>query len=507
MTSARQKADDFLKVASHFKLGSLPTEMQHSLTGDLADLARHNIPAALSLFHKIDSNLLEVLSQKIDSIKKLEEAIKETFAAGGRVFFYGCGATGRLSLSLEYLWRFMHKGDEKADHVYGFMSGGDLALVHSIENFEDHPEYGAQQVREAGFSENDLLISCTEGGETPSVIGATEEAARMSKRKPFFLYCNPDEALRAVAERSARVLDNDRIEKINLTVGPMALSGSTRLQASTILMLAAGMALFGYGSEELENFQKFWAGFSSDFLAPFIEQEAAFYQAGDYLLYETNIYGMTMLTDTTERSPTFSLRAFENQNDAARKPALAYFRFPHIEDAEKAWEEILLRQPRTIEWDILRAIAGHERLLGFDFSSEALAQRQSLVGVRRIHTFSIKREGNKMAFDFAGLHHEIDIKPLPSLFEHIFLKCLLNAHSTLVMGRLERYESNVMTWVKPSNKKLIDRAIRYVEHLLRHEGVAPPSYEDICHVLFKQAELMGPEDSIVLETVKAIKAL
>ena len=41
------------------------------------------------------------------------------------------------------------------------------------------------------------------------------------------------------------------------------------------------------------------------------------------------------------------------------------------------------------------------------------------------------------------------------------LKMLLNQHSTLVMGRLGRYESNIMTWVSPNNGKLVDRAARY----------------------------------------------
>lgn len=34
------------------------------------------------------------------------------------------------------------------------------------------------------------------------------------------------------------------------------------------------------------------------------------------------------------------------------------------------------------------------------------------------------------------------------------------------MGRLNRIKSNIMSWVRPSNNKLIDRAIRYVRHLL-----------------------------------------
>jgi len=76
------------------------------------------------------------------------------------------------------------------------MSGGDLALIKSVEDFEDHPEYAEQHMKDIGYKPEDLLISSTEGGETPWVIGATNYAAGISSHKPFFLYCNPDETLK-----------------------------------------------------------------------------------------------------------------------------------------------------------------------------------------------------------------------------------------------------------------------------------------------------------------------
>jgi N-acetylmuramic acid 6-phosphate etherase len=101
-------------------------------------------------------------------------------------------------------------------------------------------------MKDLKFTENDLLIASTEGGETPYVIGATEYAARFSKRKPFFLYCNRDDILVNVVERSRRVINDERIRKLNLCVGNMAITGSTRMQSTTILMYAIGLAMFGY---------------------------------------------------------------------------------------------------------------------------------------------------------------------------------------------------------------------------------------------------------------------
>jgi N-acetylmuramic acid 6-phosphate etherase len=390
------------------------------------------------------------------------------------------------------------------------MSGGDLALVHSIENFEDHPEFGARQVREIGFGENDLLVSCTEGGETPSVIGATEEAVRLSSRKPFFLYCNPDEVLLERVERSRRVLENPRIEKISLFVGPMSLSGSTRLQASTALMLGAGAALLraaetGVAAPQFADLLSFMRGADFSFLKSFIEEESRIYAAGDYILYETDVYGISILTDTTERAPTFSLLGFENQNNPARVPALSYLCLPQAKDPHDAWKAILLRDPLTIEWDELESVAGRARLLGFDFSAQARQQRENIVSPNRLHRFVVNRQDDELCFALGPCRHSVSLRGLHPLFEHLFLKMALNMHSTLVMGRHGRFESNVMTWVKPSNKKLIDRAIRYVEYLLHHQNITGFSYEDICYQLFEEEARMTPAQSVVLMTVESLK--
>lgn len=509
--TARQKAQEFLAVADDFKLGNLPTEMRHPATENLSHLAHHDLPAAFKVLHAIDCDVIDKMVAYQPRLQPLYDAIADTLASGHRVFFYGCGATGRLSMSVEYLWRYVHRNDqEMADRVLGFMSGGDLALVHSIENFEDHPEFGARQVHDIGFGPHDLLVSTTEGGETPSVIGATEEAARISSRKPFFLYCNPEDVLINTVERSRRVITSDTIRSICLDVGPMYLSGSTRLQASTVLMLAAASALLSASdtlpAPQTSDLLAYMQRLDTTWLAAFTAEESRLYQQGDYLLYETVDHGITILTDTTERAPTFSLLGFENQNNPARKPSLSYLRLPTAHDAASAWRGILLREPITIEWDILRAIAGRERLLGFDFSAQALQQRTDLITPAALHRFVITRDGDDLVFSLGNLTHRLNVAGLHPLHEHLVLKMLLNAHSTLVMGRMDRFESNVMTWVKPSNNKLIDRSIRYIQHLLAQEGISEFSYADICHQLFIEAENMAPDQAVVVLTRAALKS-
>jgi N-acetylmuramic acid 6-phosphate etherase len=72
------------------------------------------------------------------------------------------------------------------------MAGGDAALIKSVEDFEDHPEFAEQQLVELGFKQGDLLIGSTEGGETPWVIGAIWKSTTLTSRKPWMLYGNTD---------------------------------------------------------------------------------------------------------------------------------------------------------------------------------------------------------------------------------------------------------------------------------------------------------------------------
>ncbi|MGZ3382939.1 MAG: hypothetical protein ACXVBB_22135 [Isosphaeraceae bacterium] len=511
--TAREQAARFLQRAGAFRLGNLPTEGRHPLTYELADLARHDVPRVLHTLKQIDCFAIERVLGKSPGVAELSARMHGCMAKGHRVFLYGCGATGRLSLSLEYLWRFVHEGSPRQDSVRGFMSGGDLALVHSIEDFEDHPEFGARQLGEIGFRADDLLVSCTEGGETPSVIGATEAAAASARTAPCFLYCNPDDILRNQVERSRRVLQDPRIDKLNLYVGPMSLSGSTRLQASTALMLAAGAALLRdspaeFPSINLATFLDFLNQLDISFLIPFIEAESAIHARGEYILYETNHYGLTILTDTTERAPTFSLLGFENHHDSPRRPSPSFLCLSEAADASSAWRQILLREPITLEWEGMATIAGKRRLLGFDFSRRAREHRQELLQGAPQHVFQIQKRGHHLVMQLGAHQASLDVSSLHPLCEHALLKILLNTHSTLVMGRLGRYESNLMTWVRPSNNKLIDRAIRYVAFLLARDDVHPVfSYEEIAYQCFEEMRELTPDESIVLKTVAALRRI
>ncbi len=505
-------ADEFLALAAQYQLGTLDTEGFHPLTANLSTQARNDLPAALRALQAVDVTALASFQEKAGGVAELAVAVDKTFAAGKRVFLCGCGATGRLSLAAEWLARAGMLPKELAERVIGFMAGGDAALIRSIENFEDFPDYGARQLDELGFAEGDLLIASTEGGETPWVIGAAERAAEKSKNAPWFLYCNPDAQLRAAAERSRRVLDDARIRKLNLHVGPMALAGSTRLQASTVLLAAVGLAL-EYHPEPakiapvMQQFGDFVKAADYARLAPITEAEADIYLKGAHTLYRTRTTGLTTMTDTTERSPTFSLAAFENTFAPEQTPSLTYLHMPGSKDPASAWRALLLREPRTLEWPGLEKLTSRAWLEGYDFSDKVLEQRIGRTGSPVQYIVQAEIEPSALRLSVRQTALALPLPPGGLLGAHLYLKMLLNAHSTALMARLGRCQGNLMTFVRASNLKLIDRAVRYARHLYKIQTGKEASYEATVRTLFALRPTLGPNDPAVLKIVERLCAI
>ncbi len=497
--SPATKATEFLKIAQEFKLGHLQTESFHPKTASLSELVKRDVGGALRVLQEVDADALALMEDRAPLLWELAQEIRDTLTAGHKVFMCGCGATGRLSLVLETLYR---QKFGRTDQVLSFMAGGDYALIKSVESFEDKTEYGERQLLELGFGPDDLLLASTEGGETPFVIGAALKAAVTSRRRPFFLYCNPDELLHSIM-RSREVLQNTAIRAVNLSVGPMAISGSTRMQASTVLMLGIGVGLL-YRHPDVATFRSFYRDFlrrltTTDYsaLGPFTEREARCYQAGRFVNYVTDpSLAISILTDTTERSPTFSLRGFENRLDHGTAHALAYLFIPEGETAGHAWSELLQRPPRPVEWPEVGGRINQERLLGFDISRQGLGHRSRLVPSEEFAVFN--RHGS-VTLTFGDAHAQFSWGEDP-LFNHLMIKMLLNAHSTLIMGLLGRYEGNVMTWVRPSNNKLIDRAARYTLQVLNQQGKSA-SYEAVVEKIFEEIEDLNENEPVVMKVV------
>lgn len=487
----------FWEQHEKFKTHPLQTELPNPVTHKLSHLAGADVKEAIRLLQHVDVHAVKTLQQYVPQLVKLKKQIKEILNKGNKIFMCGCGSSGRLAVALEFLWKHFCNQVTR-DKVIGFIGGGDNAIVKAIEGFEDQTNYGVKQLLEAGFNNGDLLISITASGESPFVLGATAYAAKTSVG-PWFIHCNTDEALKGRIKD--HVIHHSNVNSIALFVGSMALTGSTRMQAATVAMLGVGLCLYDLDiEEEIKKFSEYINLLDTSVLADLIIAEADTYKANEYVIYDTDPnYALTVLTDTTERTPTFNLDPFENKHDAEIIPSLCYLLISAAEDTEKAWDLILGRYPRTLGWDDETSL---NRLYGFDFSKKNINFRKRHASPS--HSYNIKRNGDNIELSFK--HHKavFSVVGFNPLAEQILLKIILNTSSTIVMGRLGYYKGNFMTSLYPSNSKLIDRAIRYINFLVNIQTENELPYEEVANYLFEELKHLSSSESVVFKTVDTI---
>jgi N-acetylmuramic acid 6-phosphate etherase len=563
--TSQQRSDDFLKISGQFKLGALVTESSHPVTANLSDVAKKGIASALGLLFEADGDVVKKYREFVASGKanEIKEAILRSLQNGGRLFFTGCGSTGRLSILLDSVWRdFWNKQtsmksslapSDLENRTFSVMAGGDYALIKSVEGFEDFTAFGRKQINDLGVSSKDVVFAITEGGETSFVIG-TAWAGVGADAKVYFVYNNPDDILCEHVQRSREVIQDARIEKINLTTGPMSITGSTRMQATsiqlcvmlTILEMAARELVDGkpcdaaLPSQFLTALERLHANLKSSHvlgqLAELVALEESAYRAGHKNNYFADRFGIDVLTDTTERSPTYCTPPFRKFDDTTASESWAYLFLPQTETPQ-AWQHILKRQPRCVEWtesevrplvsddklprtlETVRKISRAE-LMRFKIGLDGLSTRALKKGDCAIAIFAeseadpllspnnffsaqldaAKRAGAKTGIIYfakapvskLGSAAKTVFIPLPEThflldgIARVAVKLVMNALSTCTMVRLGRVMGNTMIWVVPSNLKLIDRATRYISKL------TSMNYDDANRLLFEVIEYVEP---------------
>ena len=246
--TSNQRSDEFLKISDQFQLGVLTTESSHPVTANLSETAKRDVSAALGPAVRGGRRR----GPQVSRVRRVGpggghqgQPCCARLKNGGKVFFTGCGSTGRLSIQLVSIWRDFWQQqrarglncspapEDFENRAFSVMAGGDFALIKSVEGFEDFTEFGRKQIGDLGVSARDVVFAITEGGETSFVIGTAWKGLEVGA-KVYFVYNNPDDMLCEHVKRSREVIQEPRIEKINLTTGPMAITGSTRMQATTI---------------------------------------------------------------------------------------------------------------------------------------------------------------------------------------------------------------------------------------------------------------------------------
>ena len=583
----KEASRDFIENEKQFHLGVIPTEQSNVLTRNLSATIAKDTKAGVAMIlsadvkntyngKKVDIPTVAAKAFKTKEFEQLVCDIKRVMDENKRVVISSVGASGRMAIQLDAAWRYFwtsltqklpakrEKFMELANRVESFTTGGDRALVRSVENFEDYMTFGAEQVREAEMGEGDVLLGLSECGLSASINGSVIEAD-IRGCTTYYLYCNPKEILCEHLERVRKVFARPNIIKMPLFVGNMAVSGSTRMQVTTVELLVAGTAFEiaakrwceeNLSKEELEvcgivaleaseyanEFKKLNKQLSSGKalagLAQAVELEKSIYDNKGLVTYATHDYLLDILTDTTERQPTFTLPPFRKFSDENAELSWAYIKDP-LYPNEVAWQHVFRRPIKGLEWtkedyiemkasqDIINnppKVAGSE-VLEYCIGNEDDPSRYSrecsqlvLIDINGSATPEIVSWYKKELVKYSGgvvlrfgqipaekiSKDEIRIpvelpRTCTDIMYHLLVKVCFNALSTGTMAKMGRVFGNWMVQVLPTNKKLIDRSSRIIAAL------ANIPYEKAVEEFFISYYNRKPEDeyreSYVVETL------
>ena len=544
------QAIDFIENEKQFHLGFLPTEQSSPLTRHLDREFARSTADGIKNLQSVDRNVLTMAKRVFCSepFRKLVDSGEKTIRNGGKIVFSGCGATGRLSILLESMWRdccAKNPGAAKySDQVFSIMTGGDYALVKSVEFFEDYQSFGRRQVQEMNLGAGDMLVAITEGGETSSVLGTVFEALDRGSQV-FLMFNNPADLLAEHLERSRKAIRDPRVCVLDLSCGPMALAGSTRMQATTSEQLAAGGALESVmnnllgktPSDYAADFEKLLdaleAPASVKAMADYIDFESEIYRGKGLITYFADDFLLDIFTDTTERSPTFMLPPFRKNDDAVSPRPWAFVKNPLFSTAE-TWQNGMHRPLRCLNWnlnDYLQMGAPDSirnkppkiqaaELLKFEVGREAPEDRTVTGRDAAVLVTVGKMQSNPALFDafeklsasFAFRKHlavggtagdyiiPCDLPETPlQLMKHMAVKLALNTISTGTMAVLGRVTGNWMSWVDATNKKLIDRATRLIAE------IGGMDYRTACMKVFEAMEIIENTRKPSDEKVSAVQ--
>ena len=167
------------------------------------------------------------IEKALSSIERAIDAIAERMTKGGRLFYIGCGTSGRLGVldasecpptyGVPY------------DLVIGIIAGGDGALRKAVEGAEDSHEAGYGDISSYNITELDSIVGISVAGGAQYVLGAFAKAREVGALI-ISLSSNEDTPI----ERAADI-------GIITDTGAEVITGSTRMKAGSAHKMVLNM--------------------------------------------------------------------------------------------------------------------------------------------------------------------------------------------------------------------------------------------------------------------------
>ncbi len=185
----------------------------------------------LQVINNEDKKVPLAVEKTLPQIAQLVDKVADAFQRGGRLIYSGAGTSGRLGIldasECPPTYGTPH------EQVIGLIAGGHQAIFRAVENAEDKPELGEQDLKNINFNQNDVLVGIAASGRTPYVLGAMKYARALGATVAA-ISCNPDSPVSQAADIA-----------ITPIVGAEVVTGSSRMKAGTAQKLILNMITTG----------------------------------------------------------------------------------------------------------------------------------------------------------------------------------------------------------------------------------------------------------------------
>ncbi len=172
-------------------------------------------------------NAAKAVEAVLPSIAEAVDRISERINKGGRLFYIGCGTSGRLGI-LDASECPPTYG-VSPDVVVGLISGGDKAIRNAVEGAEDNYEAGQRDISAFNLTELDSVVGISVAGGAQYVIGALD-LAKEKGALTVGLTCNDGCKISQLVDVS-----------IVTDTGAEVVTGSTRMKAGTAHKMVLNM--------------------------------------------------------------------------------------------------------------------------------------------------------------------------------------------------------------------------------------------------------------------------
>ena len=169
------------------------------------------------------------IEDEIPNISKAVDMIAKQFLAGGKLYYFGAGTSGRIGIldASECPPTF----GVSPDMVQGFIAGGDSAIRLAVEGAEDNLELGMKDAEI--LTNKDVCVAISASGNPKYLLGVLRKAEEKGCRT-IALTCNHDAAILEEAGHG-----------ICVEVGPEVIAGSSRMKAGSVQKMVLNMLSTG----------------------------------------------------------------------------------------------------------------------------------------------------------------------------------------------------------------------------------------------------------------------